>query len=513
MDENERPEPAALEAEPQATRRRSPVWAVVAVSIAVVLVAVVIGVTVTRDSKSKSNPQVGAAESGLHLVRGPSTGTGAAAMPFAPTTYILDAPLPNLGDHAAAYRLDAPPIDVATMQHYADVLRVSGPVRPVGAGMSVTDNGAHLVVVSGTEQLFSYSTGRAGSGGVVSGAVGSTGETSSIPSTSTTTPAATSNAMHVTTDTLQKLGVLGDVSDWNIAADGGAVKFIRVVDGVAVTDETWQVDVADDGSLTGVSGIMGTPTKIADVPIRPVTDVWKDVENGTYISPEPRPLMEGALGAPISVVPLPAVSAPPPGAATVPPPPSASVPPALEVHIIGVTLGLALWPTTDSGMALVPTYRFAEKDRGEIEALAVTDAAFATPPAVTTTTLGSIGSLPTIKALPPTASGGVTVIATMHLVPGTAAPSGVDVRIELTNSIGAAAEQNSTMILPETDGATTTAHIPLGKYFVNSYGSAAPTLTHAEQQFTAQNGETVHLDLHYGGTIPTITATVTPPSK
>jgi hypothetical protein len=126
--------------------------------------------------------------------------------------------------------------------------------------------------------------------------------------------------------------------------------------------------------------------------------------------------------------------------------------------------------------------------------------------------LGAIGTLPTISALPPKASGGVTVIATMHVVPGTVT-SPTDVRIVLSTPTGGS-QPAYTMGLPERDGYTTTAQVPLGKYFVNSFAPGVTSAaTHAESQFTAQNGETVHLDLHYGGTISTITATVTPPHK
>jgi hypothetical protein len=455
-------------------------------------------VTVSGGSKSYSHAATGA-DTGLHLVRGGQFGNGAAAMPFQPAHYVLDSPLPDLGDHAAAYRLDAPSIDVATMQHYAQVLGLKGPVQgEVAHGMSVADGDAHLVVFNGAQPLFSYTTGIVSSGGgVVSGVIGVPGNTSSTTSTSTTTPVATRDAEKIATDTLQSLGVVADFHDWKVTANDTAVTFTQLVDGVPVTGDQWSVDVANDGSIASVEGTRGTPAKIADVPLRPIADVWQDVVNGTYISPGPRPL---ALGAPITVVPLPAQPTPPSGPAS------------FDVHITGATLGLALWPTADSTTDLVPTYRFAERDGSDIEALAVTNAEFGTPPAVTTTTLGSIGTLPTISALPPTASGGVTVIATMHVVPGTA-PSPTDVRIELTNSLGGA-QPNATMTLPERDGYTTTAQIPLGKYFVNSFAPGTTSAaTHAESQFTAQNGETVHLDLHYGGTISTITATVTPPSK
>jgi hypothetical protein len=494
MDENEQPEPAALEAESQPAARRSPVWAVVAGAVAVVLLAVVIGVTVSGGSKSKSHPEVGAAESGLHLVRGYGgmSGTGAAAMPFAPMHYVLDAPLPDLGNHAAAYRLDAPPIDVATMQHYAQVLGINGPVQAGGPkAMSVTDGDAHLVVLNGAQPLFSYSTGvisSSGSGGVVSGVIGSTGDTSS------TLPPTTSNAQNVATDTLQKLGVLGDMSDWKVSADGNAVVFARLVNGVPVTGDEWRANVLDDGTISYIEGTLGTPVSIGDVAIRPINDVWHDVENGTYLSPGARPLVEGAVGAPITVVPLPAQSTPAssgPNTATTPAPPS------FDVHITGATLGLALWPTTDSTSDLVPTYRFAEKDGGEIEALALTDAAFGPPTTVVPTTLGSIGTLPTNIAVPPKVMTGVEVIARLHVPPGTNANASQEIRVELGTPQNATAPL--TMGLSVKDGATARRQVAPGHYFVNTYVSG-PRMNHAEAQFDAQNRQTVYLDITYGTT-------------
>lgn len=162
---------------------------------------------------------------------------------------------------------------------------------------------------------------------------------------------------------------------------GRQVRLTAKVDGYPVAGLEWNVYVGDGSVVQGVNGLFVEFRKIAPYPLRPVADVFADLQAGTAwpiggVMPMAMPAVGTAIGAE-------------PAIGIAPDQPGGTIPPDV-VTVTGAERGLALTGGVEDGRTvayLVPTYRFLTKDRGTIEVLALDPAWFgeATPPSTGST--------------------------------------------------------------------------------------------------------------------------------
>jgi hypothetical protein len=114
-----------------------------------------------------------------------------------------------------------------------------------------------------------------------------------------------------------------------------------VVDGVRLPAVGWSVTIGEHDQVESVSGTWAEPQDVDRYPLRSTQQVFDDLRAGNARFAGPQPL--AAAGA--------AIASP-----TGDPEPSV-----VEVHVSGVSLGLARWDGTDNAEPvtyLLPTYRF-----------------------------------------------------------------------------------------------------------------------------------------------------------
>ena len=367
----------------------------------------------------------------LSLVSSNGEAARASLYPQPSTTYVLDGPLAGLGSNGRVRRLVGHDVTAADVADLTDGLGMhAAPVR-TEAGWELHDGDAVLSVgtSSGPTSVDFTRSGGAGSspGSVGSGSADSgTGNTSvaltGAPSTPpfisppvappASVPTATvlpitlpapvdvpgaDDAVNIAQSLLDGFGVLSgqrwahDVNDaGGIAVSCAAgvpsaptppmvnartVSYELLVDGVRVPGVGWSVTIGEHRRVESVSGTWAEPH-----------------DDGTYRAaiapervrrPEERARPVHRTAAPHRVCARPRVA---PVATTV----DSSPVPSIEVHITGVSLGVARWDGTDNARSvayLVPTYRFHTRATGgspsDIELLALDPASFAlvAPPA------------------------------------------------------------------------------------------------------------------------------------
>jgi hypothetical protein len=299
----------------------------------------------------------------------PSVEGGAPAIfPARPTTYDLDAPLPDLGPSALVMRMKAHPVSSTDVQRFATALGVQGTPTRTPTGWEVvqgTEATLSFIVSDGGTDV-SYSLGvpsvgasvGASGGGVSNGGVSSGGSgnaTTPVPSPPAdialpVPPVDVPNADEARTiarEMLDRLGVLAGQNWSSEVNDSGGVAvacpvgvpcptgppevyartvtFSLMLDGTRVDGVDWSVTVGEHRRIQFLNGQWATPARLGTYPLRSTAGVFADLRNGTarYTGPQPlRALSDtAAIGAPT-------------GTAT-------PTLPAVAVHITGVALGLA----------------------------------------------------------------------------------------------------------------------------------------------------------------------------
>ncbi len=410
---------ADLHAGPAGRSRRGAWRAAAAASAAAAVVAGGITIAVVRSRDHESPPPR------LLLAPRSEAARDSLAMPLRPTQYRLDGTLPDLGARAAVYRLAEPRLDDARVSGLARALGLTGRVEPVAGALQVTDGTATLTVQTNGAATLLYA--HDSSGGSIGGSPGSTGTgtagattggapvpapsppadapivspATDTPPTATTVPPEpapdAAEAQRVATELLDRMGVLGDHTGWQVSVSDGEssgvavacavgvvcpppppatvttrlVTYARIVDGVAVRPADWSVMVAAHDRIDSVSGTLGTIERVGNYALTPVHDAFDALASGRAVLPGPQPLQEHASGAavpPVRAVPVPA------------PEPTISTQP-FVVSVTGARLGYAEWLAAgDAQSYIVPTYRFSTRDEsgttGEVEVLALTADSF-----------------------------------------------------------------------------------------------------------------------------------------
>jgi hypothetical protein len=348
--------------------------------------------------------------------------TGTAMFPVRPTTYVLDAPLPDLGPSALVRRMTAHPINATDVQRFADALGVAGtPTRtPVGWEVQgtnevltfvVTDDNVDVSYGSAIPNAIGGSTGSAnstGSGTIATPAtVVANQATKSEPPVPSPVPSPppvplprpptvvprpmppvgvpnAADAQTIARRLLDRVGVLAG-QDWSttvndsggiaMACPAGAlcapiapevfartVTFSLMLNGTPVDDVDWSVTLGEHRRIESLNGEWATPTPIGSYPLRSTAAVFADLQHGTARYAGPQPMMSfaatRAAGRP-TIVTSPTMRT-------------------VAVHVAGVSLGVARWDAYDHDHTvtdLVPTYRFHARINGgtsyDIEVLAL----------------------------------------------------------------------------------------------------------------------------------------------
>jgi hypothetical protein len=327
----------------------------------------------------------------------------AALAPERPARYVLDGTLADLGATAPVQRLVGHEVSATVLARVVEALGMHGTPARSDQGWELRDGDAQLFVdTSGVTALsYSSSAGSAGAGSAP-GSAGSSGGAGvddvapsdsepTLPPTPPPTPPTTlpapvdvpseAEAVDLARSLLDRLGVLEgqewshDVTDAGevaVACPADApceappprvtartVDFTLVVDGARVPGVGWSVTIGEHRIIEMVSGTWAQPSAAGTFPLRSTRDVFDDLQHGSarYIGPQPL----AAVGAP-----------------------AREDAPAVDIHISGVTLGLARWDGQENGRTvayLVPTYRFhariADGAPYGIELLALDPASFA----------------------------------------------------------------------------------------------------------------------------------------
>ncbi|HTK17628.1 MAG TPA: hypothetical protein VL769_14640 [Acidimicrobiia bacterium] len=369
------------------------------------------------------------------------------AMPVQLTNYVLDGTLPDLGTQAPVYRWTAHAVDLAEVDRLAAALGIQTPATATVDGFSASDSDATLTVTTnyGTTQISYYPGGNGAvdaSGGGTSG--GSSGSVSSPPSAGTGTAIAepapvdpgvvevppkltapvdvpnASTAEGIARELLDHMGVL-DGQHWEtVVTDSGGiaiscavgedcsgvpqqvtarnVSFTLVIDGVHVSGVGWNVTVGERSRIDAVYGEWGSAGVLGTYDLRSTADAFAALQKGdaNFGGREPAKLADDvpvnaqaapALGAPTPVDTTP-VDPTPIVPSTVDTKPVDTTPVApIDVHVTGVSLGIARWDAVDGNnnvVDLVPTYVFHTTVNGsasDVEELALDPAAidFADP--------------------------------------------------------------------------------------------------------------------------------------
>jgi hypothetical protein len=346
---------------------------------------------------------------------------GGAMFPVRPTTYVLDAPLPDFGPSALVRRMTAHPVNAIDVQHFADALGIAGtPTRTPAGWQAQGTNGVLTFVVTDDRVAVSYGSGIANAIGGSTGSATSTDGGSGLarpgtvvanqatkpeapgslavppplplprpptvvprPMQPVDVPSAT-DAQTIARGLLDRVGVLAG-QDWSttvndgggiaIACPAGArcpaiaptvfartVTFSLMLDGTPVEGVDWSVTLGEHQRIESLNGEWLSPTPIGSYALRSTAAVFADLQHGTarYAGPQPMMAFAGtrAAGAP-SIAASPKM-------------------PTVAVHVTGVSLDVARWDAYDHGHTvadLVPTYRFhARIDGGasyDIEVLAL----------------------------------------------------------------------------------------------------------------------------------------------
>jgi hypothetical protein len=347
---------------------------------------------------------------------------GAAIYPARPTTYVLDSPLPDLGPSAQVRRMTPHPANATDVERFADALGVAGTPTRTPTGWEVQGSNAMLMfVVTDDTVAVSYgsaipnaiggSTGSAsstdGDGIATPGTVVANAATNAEPPVSSAVPPPTpvplprlptsvprlaapvdvpsaADAQTIARGLLDRVGVLAG-QDWSttvndsggiaIACPAGAlcapiapevfartVTFSLILNGTPVDGADWSVTLGEHRRIESLNGEWATPTPIGSYALRSTAAVFADLQHGTarYAGPQPMMAFAGtrAAGAP-SIATRPTM-------------------PTVDVHVTGVSLGVARWDAYDHGHTvadLVPTYRFHARINGgtsyDIEVLAL----------------------------------------------------------------------------------------------------------------------------------------------
>jgi hypothetical protein len=341
----------------------------------------------------------------------PSAAVGAPAIdPVRPTKYVLDTRLADLGARGLVWRMNAHAVNVRDVQRFAAVLGLGGSPTRTSSGLVVQDTNAilNLFVSNGTVYV-SYafgvpsavggSIGSSGAGVVTPGPVTSpaTRAEPPVPSPGPATqlsppvtatgpilvpvaprvvpPVEVPNAARaesIARGLLDRLGVLNgqqwstDVSDSRSVAVSCAsgmacptvppdvfartVVFSLTLEGATVDGVTWSVTIGEHGRIASLNGEWATPVQLGSYPLRATTAAFADLQYGDAPYPGPQPMTAIAGG-----VEAPAIGTSPTA-------------PTIDVHITGVTLGIARWDAYLHGTSvvdLVPTYRFHANIDGE----------------------------------------------------------------------------------------------------------------------------------------------------
>ena len=410
-----------------------------------VLVAGGCGSAATHTSARSSPPKLSLAKATART--GAADAAAPGAMPVRPANYVLDGALPDLGTHAAVYRWTAHAVDLAEANRLAAALGIDATATATADGFTASDSAAMLTVTTayGSTQVSYYPGGNAiaGSGG------GSTGSVTIAPAPPIDKPAPVdpsptslppkltppvdvpnaSEAEGIARTLLDRMGVLdGGHWDSTVTDSGGIaigcvvgqacsgvpqqvtardVSFSLVIDGVHVSGVGWNVTIGEHRAIQSVYGEWGAAVVLGSYDLRTTADAFASLQKGdaNYGGREPMavdvPMKARAVPAPADtavVGPLPPVSAPsgplPPD--SVPTEPIKRV----DIHVTGVSLGLARWDAVDGGknvVDLVPTYVFHTVLDGvssDVEELALDPAAIGFVDPIRPPTPEPLGMLP-----------------------------------------------------------------------------------------------------------------------
>jgi hypothetical protein len=439
-----------------------------------VLVAGGCGSAASTGTAARSNPKLSLAKASART--GAADAATPSAMPAQLTNYVLDGTLPDLGSQALVYRWTGHAVDLAEANRLAEALGIDSPAYATPDGFTASDRDATITITTtyGPTQV-SYSPGVPavdGSGGGSSGAStppsAGTGVAPDDPTVTVLPPKLTppvdvpnaGEAEDIARALLDRMGVL-DGAQWDTAVNdsGGIavtcvvgedcsgtpqyvtardVSFSLVLDGAKVSGIGWNVTIGEHRSIQSVYGEWGSAVVLGTYDLRSTADAFDSLKNGdsNYGGREPMAVDDTPVKAQVEPAPAgdePAVAPPveePTGAepgvdpsgggdpvvdTPLPIEPEPVEP--IDVHVTGVSLGLARWDAVDGNqnvVDLVPTYVFHTVVNGvssDVEELALDPAAidFAdpiSPPIPLPEKLPPGGAPVPVPAPAPDASGG-----------------------------------------------------------------------------------------------------------
>ena len=343
---------------------------------------------------------------------------GPAIFPQRPAKYVLDGSLPDLGARAPVWRMRAHDVTAADVTRFADAVGIAAtPVRNAGGWQVQGANATLSFLVADGVVIVSYSPGAPGAAGGSTGsgvAVATTNPGGTVvngpikvvppvpapvpppvpvPVTPMPTvvlpppPVDVPNAADATTIAralLDRTGVLAGQTWSTAVSDSGGVAiscpvgapcaapppevsartvtFSLMLNGEKVDGVNWSVTIGEHRRVESVYGQWVVPQTVGSYPLRSTANVFADLQHGTAKYTGPQPMTAFATPAVVGVT----VGGPSRGDGGIA---SKSEPAPMTVHIVGVTLGVAVWTANDHGNAvsdLVPTYRFrARVDGGQ----------------------------------------------------------------------------------------------------------------------------------------------------
>jgi hypothetical protein len=387
-----------------------------------VLVAGGCGSAASTDTAARSNPKLSLAKASART--GAADAAAPSAMPAQLTNYVLDGTLPDLGSQALVYRWTGHAVDLAEANRLAEALGIDSPAYATTDGFTASDRDATITITTtyGPTQVSYYPGVPAvdGSGGGSSGASSppsaGTGVAPDDPNVTVLPPKLTppvdvpnaGEAEDIARALLDRMGVL-DGAEWDTEVNdsGGIavtcvvgedcsgtpqqvtardVSFSLVLDGVKVSGIGWNVTIGEHRSIQSVYGEWGSAVVLGTYDLRSTADAFDSLQNGdaNYGGREPMAVDETPVKAQLE--PAPAVDEPavaplveeptgrepgvdpsggddpivePMPAYPVPTEPEPVEP--IDVHVTGVSLGLARWDAVDGHqnvVDLVPTYVF-----------------------------------------------------------------------------------------------------------------------------------------------------------
>ncbi len=399
-----------------------------------VLVAAGCGSAASPHASPQTTPKLSLAKATART--GAADAAGAPnAMPYRLTNYVLDGTLPDLGTQAPVYRWTAHAVDIAEVNRLAAALGISSPATTTIDGFAASDADATLTVTTnyGATQISYYPGGNdvgGGSSGSSPPSAGTGEKPSAIAVPAPTDPGVTelppklappvdvpnaSDAEGIARALLDRMGVLdGQQWDTQVNDSGGIaitctvgadcsgstravtardVSFKLVIDGVRVSGVGWNVTVGERSRIDSLYGEWGSAEVLGTYDLRPTADAFAALRKGdtNFGGREPAAIagdvpvnaqVDPAVGAPTPVDSQPPGSQPPD---TIPVDTTPVEP--VDVHVTGVSLGLARWDAVDGNsnvVDLVPTYVFhttVDGSSSDVEELALDPAGidFANP--------------------------------------------------------------------------------------------------------------------------------------